>query len=90
MCLMSGGDVQNNEFVAINEHSEDYLEDKAEDRVHDQDLVGKRFEVLYAIGWFQGDILYYNQKLKEYKVNFSDSRIDSFSRDDGLFVLICI
>ena len=40
MCLMSGGDVQNNEFVEINEHSEDYLEDKAEDRVHDHDLVG--------------------------------------------------
>ena len=40
MCLMSGGDVQNNEFVAINEHSEDYLEDKAEARVHDHNLVG--------------------------------------------------
>ena len=39
MCLMSGGDVQN-EFVAVNAHSEDYLEYKAEARVHDHDLVG--------------------------------------------------
>ena len=87
---MSGGDVQDNEFVEVNEHSEDCLEDKAEDRVHDHDLVGKRFEVLYETGWFQGDILYYNQKLKEYKVKFSDSSIDYISSEDidGLEVLI--
>ena len=50
MCLMSGGDVQDNEFVEINEHSEDYLEDKAEARVHDHDLVGTVWSIMQLDG----------------------------------------
>ena len=47
-------------------------EDNLEDRVYGDDLVGRKVAPLYENGWFNGTIVYFNTKLKEYKVDYAD------------------
>ena len=37
---------------------------------------------LYENGWFVGDIVYYNSKLEEYKVDFEDGTSDYVAESD--------
>ena len=60
----------------------DILEDNEDDRTTDAELVGKKVRALYENGWFTGDVVYYNERLGEYKVDYDDSTSDYISLND--------
>ena len=57
-------------------------ENNLEHRVYDGDLVGRKVTALYGNGWFTGIIVYFNMKLKEYKVDYADETSDYLLSDD--------
>ena len=63
-------------------------EDNLEDRVYDDDLVGRKVTVLYENGWFTGTIVYFNTKLKEYKVDYADETYLLSDDYDGVEVIL--
>ena len=66
------------------EETDDQLDDDEKDRILNDDfnLVGRELKVLYANGWFVGNILYFNTALNEYKVEFSDGTSDYIESSD--------
>ena len=52
------------------------LEDNEKDRASDEEIVGREIRGYYDNGWSNGSINYFNKKLEEYKVTFTDGSID--------------
>ena len=73
----------------FNDFNENVLEDCDIDRVFDHEASGKKLKVLYENGWFHGD-MYYNNKLKEYKVTYEDGSTDYVHEEDidGIEVIL--
>ena len=65
-------------------------EDRMDDRVEDDELVGRKIKALYENGWFIGKIKYFNTVLCEYKVDFSDGTSDYLAIQDidGIEVIL--
>ena len=60
----------------------DYKLDDEGDRMYEWGSVGKKFKILYDGGWYVGKVMYYNQTLSEYKVDFEDGSVDYVSPED--------
>ena len=58
------------------------LEDNISDRVLDHQLVGRKVRAWYENGWFVGEIVYFNNKLNELKIDFDDGTSDYVCEDD--------
>ena len=66
---------------------EEPLEDEADedlpaDRSYDHQWVKRRVKGLYTNGWFIGEILYYNEGMKKFRVSFSDGSDDFITKSD--------
>ena len=74
----------------FNDFNENVLEDCDVDRVFDHEASGKKLKVLYENGWFHDDIMYYNNKLKEYKGTCEDGSTDYVHEEDidGIEVIL--
>ena len=78
---VGGTEPPDNEFEEAAEPPSD-LEDRFEDRTEDHELKGRKMKALYENGWFHGDVLYFNSKLEEFKVKFSDGSFDYLKIED--------
>ena len=58
------------------------LEDNISDRVLDHQLVGRKVRASYENGWFVGEIVYFNNKLNEFKIDYNDGTSDYVCEDD--------
>ena len=56
--------------------------DREEDRTFADEMVGMKVKVLYEHGWCEGEIIYFNKALQEYKVSFVDGDYDFIPEDD--------
>ena len=56
--------------------------DREEDRTFADEMVGMKVKVLYEHGWCEGEIIYFNKALQEYKVSFVDGDDDFIPEDD--------
>ena len=64
------------------------LEDNEEDRTLDEELVGRGILGYYDNGWFNGSINYFNKKLEEYKITFTDGSIEYKPDIDGVELIL--
>jgi len=63
------------------EDEEEPIEEE-EDRTFADEMVGMKVKVLYEHGWCEGEIIYFNKALQEYKVSFVDGDDDFIPEDD--------
>ena len=54
--------------------------DREEDRTFADEMVGMKVKVLYKQGWWEGEIIYFNKALQEYKLVLLMATMTSFPR----------
>ena len=55
---------------------EDIVENNDWDRCYNDELVGRKVKALYENGWSPGEMMYFNNNLSKYLVEYPDSSTD--------------